>query len=59
MSNKEITQKCGSLDKMRYGDKIMADRRFNISEDLAHCGVRHGLQHSQEGNHSFLKVKWK
>ena len=35
MSDKEITRKCGFLDKIRYGDKIMADRGFNISEDLA------------------------
>ena len=37
MFDKEITQKCGFL---RYGDKIMADHRFNISEDLALCGAR-------------------
>ena len=42
MSDKEISQKCGFLDKMRYGNKIMVDRGFNISEDLhvALCGGR-------------------
>ena len=40
MSDKEITQKCGFLDKIRYGDKIMTDCRFNISEDLALCCAR-------------------
>ena len=25
VSDKEITQKCGFLDKIRHGDKIMAD----------------------------------
>ena len=59
MSDKEITRKCGFSNKIRYGDKIMADRGFNISEDLALCVLVYGLQHLQEGNDSFLKVKWK
>ena len=52
--NKEISQKCGFLDKIRY-DEIMADCGFNISEDLALCGAHLWTPMFN----SFLKVKWK
>lgn len=34
-SDKLITQKSGFLDFVRYGDVIMADRGFNVSDELA------------------------
>ena len=40
ISDKEITQRCGFLNKLEYGDNVMADRGFNIAEDLALCGTR-------------------
>ena len=35
VSDKVITQKSGFLDKISYGDVVMADRGFNIADDLA------------------------
>ena len=32
---KEITQKCEFLEKIEYGDNVMADRGFTISEGIA------------------------
>ena len=43
VSDKEITQRTGVhgfLDKVEYGNDIMADRGFTIAEDLAVCGSR-------------------
>lgn len=40
ISDKEITQKSGLVDKLHHGDVIMADRGFNIQEMLAERGVR-------------------
>ena len=37
MSDKVITQQCGILKKVEYGDEIMADRGFNVS---AVCGAK-------------------
>ena len=39
VSDKEITQKCGFLDLINFGDCVMADRGFNIADDLALCGA--------------------
>ena len=39
MSDKQISQKCAFLNKIRYGDEIMADHGFDISVDLALCGA--------------------
>lgn len=39
VSDKVITQKCGFLEKLQYGDYVMADRGFNVHDDLAVCGV--------------------
>ena len=35
-----ITQKCGFLDHIDYGDVVLADRGFNIQDDLAVIGAR-------------------
>ena len=40
VSDKEITQKCGFLSHIDIGDIVMADRGFNISDDLAQCSAR-------------------
>ena len=39
VSDKVITQKSGFLDHIEYGDVIMADRGFNISDELAIIGA--------------------
>ena len=40
ISDKEITQRSGFLDKIEYGDDVMADRGFNVADDLAVCGSK-------------------
>ena len=40
VSDKVITQKCGFLDHIEYGDVVLADRGFNIQDDLAVIGAR-------------------
>ena len=39
MSDKYVTQNCGFLNLLEYGDRVLADRSFNISEDLALFGA--------------------
>ena len=34
-----FTQRCGILDNFEYGDVVLADRGFNISDELAICGA--------------------
>ena len=38
--DEELTQKSGLVDKLQHGDRIMADRGFNIQEMLASKGVK-------------------
>uniref|UniRef100_A0A1X7VLZ0 THAP-type domain-containing protein n=2 Tax=Amphimedon queenslandica TaxID=400682 RepID=A0A1X7VLZ0_AMPQE len=38
-SDKVITRHCGILDNFEYGDVVLADRGFNISDELAICGA--------------------
>ena len=40
ISDKEITSKSGFLDCIKQGDVIMADRGFNISDELAVRGAQ-------------------
>ena len=42
ISDKELTRRCGILDLLEPGDSVMADRRFDIEEDLALLGVHPG-----------------
>ena len=40
ISDKELTQKCGLLSLLEAGDSVMADRGFDIQDDLELLGVR-------------------
>ena len=40
MPDKVITQECGFLDHIEPGDVILADRGFNISDELAIRGAK-------------------
>ena len=40
ISDKELTRRCGILDLLEPGYSVMADRGFDIEEDLALRGVR-------------------
>ena len=39
VSDKYLTQNCGFLNLLEYGDTVLADSGFNISEDLALFGA--------------------
>ena len=39
MSDKVITQECGFLDHIKYGDVVLADRGFNNTDELAIRGA--------------------
>ena len=39
VSDKHITSSCGFLDKLMHGDLVLADRGFDISEELALHGA--------------------
>ena len=39
ISDKEITQKSGFLEKSEYGYCVVVDRGFSVSDDLALCGA--------------------
>jgi hypothetical protein len=40
VSDRAITSKCGFLDKIEHGDTVMADRGFNIADELAVRGAK-------------------
>ena len=40
VSDKVITQRCGFLDNIEFGDVVLADRGFNIHDDLAVRGAK-------------------
>ena len=40
VSDRVITANCGFLNKLRYGDTVMADRGFYIGDELAIQGVK-------------------
>lgn len=62
ISDKEITEKSGLIDKLQHGDAIMADRGFNIQEMLASKGVRVNVppfmnQTGQFDEHELLETR--
>ena len=40
ISDKELTRRCGILNLLESGDSVMADRGFDVEEDLALLGVK-------------------
>ena len=40
VSDKVITSKCGFMQKLCRGDAVMADRGFNIGDELAVMGAK-------------------
>jgi hypothetical protein len=40
VSDKNLTQECGFLNKLQQGDVVLADRGFTIEEDVALCGAK-------------------
>ena len=40
ISDKELTRKSGILDLLESGDSVMADRGFDIQDDLTPLGVK-------------------
>ena len=55
VSDKEITKKCGFLDYIQSGDIVMADRGFNVAEDLALCGAQLLIPAFTRGKKQLLK----
>ena len=55
-SDKTITSKCGFLDHLLNGDLVLADRGFDIVEDLALRGLLQYL-HLLRENHNCHKEK--
>ena len=40
ISDKELTRRCGLLELLEPGDSVMADKGFNIKDDLELVGVK-------------------
>ena len=58
-SDKMITSKCGFLDKVSHGDLVLADRGFDIAEDLGLRGASLAIPAFTKENLNYLKGKWK
>ena len=57
VSDKVITQKCGFLDHIEYGDVVLADRGFNIQDDLAVIGARLEIPSFTKGKTQLSKAE--
>ena len=53
ISDKELTKRSGLLDLLERGDSVMADRGFNIEEDLITRGVRLNIPPFLRGKEQF------
>ena len=53
ISDKQLTRRCGILDLLESGDSVMADRGFDIEEDLALLGVRLNIRPFRKGKEQF------
>ena len=53
ISDKELTRKCGILDLLEPGDSVMADRGFDIEEDLILRGVHLNIPPFLQGKQQF------
>ena len=49
VSDKAITQNCGFLDKLEHGDLVLADRGFNIYDDIGVRGAKLLIPASTKG----------
>ena len=57
VSDKVITQKCGFLNHIEYGDVVLADRGFNIQDDLAVIGARLEIPSFTKGKTQLSKAE--
>ena len=57
--DKVITQRCGFLDKSEYGDVVLADRGFNIHDDMAVIGAKLEIPAFTKGKSNFQELKLK
>ena len=53
ISDKELTRQSGILDILEVGDSVMADKGFNIEEDLIPIGVRLNIPPFLRGKSQF------
>lgn len=53
VSDKELTQQSGFYNKLDYGDLVLADRGFLISEELAICGASLAIPPFSRGKKQF------
>ena len=52
ISDKELTRKSGLLDLLERGDSVMADRGFDIEDDLILQGVCLNIPHFYRENNN-------
>uniref|UniRef100_A0A1X7TYQ5 DDE Tnp4 domain-containing protein n=1 Tax=Amphimedon queenslandica TaxID=400682 RepID=A0A1X7TYQ5_AMPQE len=55
--DKIITQQSGFLTKINYGDVIMANRGFNVSDDIATIGAHLVIPGFTKGKKQFSGMK--
>ena len=59
VSDKQITEESGFFNKVPLSDCILADRGFNIKEELSALGATLKFPSFTKGKKQFLEVKWK